>query len=152
MRICIQRFTKAVFYTAFFVSLLPLLHGCNKTPNEEQIQLIIGDMVAAVEDGKPANVARHLHENFRANRHMDAKQVKQMLIMYGMQHAKISVSLISSQTLVDPVYTDKASTTLSMIVTGVSGRGLPENGSLRVAKLEWRKDSDWKLLKADWEM
>jgi hypothetical protein len=143
---------KAVFPTAFFLCVLLSLSGCDKTPDEEQIQLVIEEMIAAVEEGKPADIADHLHENFQANRHMDAKQVKQMLVLQGMQHAEISVNLISSQTFIDPVYTDKASTTLSIIVAGFSGRGVPEDGRIRVVKLEWRKDSNWKALKADWEM
>lgn len=142
---------KAVYPTAFFLCILLSLSGCDKTPDEEQIQLVIEKMIAAVEEGKPGNVANHLHEKFQANRHLNAQQVKQMLMMHGMQHANISVNLISSQTVIDPVYTDKALTTLSVIVTGFSRRGLPEDGSMRVVKLEWRKDNDWKLLKADWE-
>jgi len=152
MTFFIPQVAKAVFHTAFFMCVMLSLSGCDKTPDEEQIQLIMDEMIAAVEGGKPADIARHLHENFQANRNMDARQVKQLLLLHGMQHAKISVNLISSQTVVDAVYTDKASTTLSVIVTGSSGRGLPEDGNIRLVKLEWRKDDDWKLLKADWEM
>lgn len=152
MKRFVWKVNKAVFYTAFFMCAVFSITACDKAPDKEQIQLVINEMIAAIEDGKPAGIAGHLHKNFRANRQMDAKQVEQMLMMYGMQHAKISVNLISSQTVIDPVYTDKALTTLSVIVTGSPGRGLPEDGSIRVVKLEWRKDSDWELLKADWEM
>lgn len=143
---------RAVFYTAFFVCLTLLLPACHKTPDEEQIQQALNDMTTAIENGKPADMADHLHKDFLANQQMDIQQVKQMLMLHGMQHAKLSVNIISSETIIDPVYTDKASTTLSVVVTGLSGRGLPEDGSIRVVKLEWRKDDDWKLLKADWEM
>lgn len=152
MKVVIQRFTKAVFHTAFFICVTLLLSGCDKNPDEEQIQLIMDEMIAAAEAGRPGDIASHLHENFQANQHMDIQQVKQLLMLHGMQHATISINVVSSQTTMDPVYTDKASTLLSVIVTGSSERGLPEDGSIRVVKLEWRKDGDWELLKADWEM
>lgn len=152
MKLFFAQYKKAVFHTAFFICVVLFSGGCSKTPEEEQIQLILNNMIAVVESGKPAELAEHLHENFRANAQMDAKQAKQMLMMYGIQHARISVNVISSQTLIDPVYTDKASTTLSVAVMGSTGRGLPEDSRVRVIKLEWLKDSDWKLLGADWEM
>lgn len=151
MKNFLRTFQKAVFHTAFFICITLLLSGCNKTPDEEQIQSIIDEMITAVELGKLTDISKHLQDNFQANGHMDVKQVKQMLMLQGMQHAKISLNRISSQTVIDPIYADKASTTLSIIVTGSSTRGLPDDGSIRVVKLEWRKDSDWKLLKADWE-
>lgn len=151
MNILLPVIKKAVFHTAFFICLTLFIVSCDKTPDEKQIQLILEEMISAVENGKPAELVYHLHENFQANQSMDATQAKRMLLMYGMQHAKISINIISSQTMIDPVYTDKASTTLSVVVTGSSAQGLPDDGSLRVVKLEWRKDDDWKLLKVDWE-
>lgn len=145
------RFSKAVLATAFFMLSLWALVACETTPDEEQIQQNLNAMIAALEEGKPAELGKYLHESFQANRHMDAKQVKQMLVMYGMQHASISVTVISTQTSIDPVYTDKATTTISVVVTGFSGRGALEDGSARVVNLEWLKEDDWKLLKADWQ-
>jgi hypothetical protein len=149
--IFLPQIQKAVLPTAFFICLTLILPGCSKTSDEKQIQLIIDEMISAVERGKPAELVEHLHENFQANRNLDISQTKRMLMMYGMQHAKISVNIVSSQTVIDPIYTDKATTTLSVVVAGFSAQGLPDDGGLRVVKLVWRKDSDWKLLKAEWE-
>jgi len=152
MKYFCRELVKAVSHTAFFICAVFLLSGCNKTPDEEQLQKIISEMISAIENKRLTDIADHLHANFQANRRMDAIQVKQMLMVYGMQHAHISVNLISSQTTLDPIYRDKAFSTLSIIVTGSSSRGLPDDGSIRVVKLEWRKDDEWKLLKAEWEM
>jgi len=130
--------------------MLVFLSACHKAPDEERIQDILHEMITAIESGQPAGIGEYLHEDFRANRNLDAAQIRQMLLLQGMQHARISITVVSSQTILDPVYTDKATTQLSLIVTGLSGRGFPEDGGVHTASLEWRRDSDWKLLKADW--
>lgn len=139
--------------TAVFLALIVInLSSCSKTPDEEQIAIILDEMTSAIENGKPVEIAKHLHKDFRANEHMTAKQVKQMLMMYGMQHSSISVTRVSTQTELDSIYTDKAMTEMSVIVTSASGHGrLPTDGSVRVVKMEWRKDGDWKVLKANWQ-
>lgn len=142
---------KAVFITAFFIGLLLFAGGCNKTPDEEQIQLLIKEIIAAVESGKPAEINQHLHADFQANGQMDAQQVKQLLLMYGMQQSTLSITLLSSKTTLDPVYHDRAESLMSLVVTSSRGRGLPDDGSARTVRLSWLKDDDWKLLKAEWE-
>ncbi len=148
----LRQLYKAALHLVLSISVLLCCFGCSKTPDEEQIQSIIDEMIFAIENNKPSGLTKHLHERFLANQNMDAQQVKQTLMLYGMQHAKISINVISLQTTIDPIYTDKAKTGLSIVVTGSSGQGLPDDGSVRTVKLEWRKDNHWKLLKADWEM
>lgn len=140
-----------LFGSLLFAGCLFLAVGCSKTPDEEQIRQIIESMTAAMEAGKPAEIAEYLHADFRANRQMNAQQVKQMLMMYGLQQKSVSISVVSSETTIDPVYTDKAYTVMSVLTTGNSARGMLDNGGLHVVNLEWRKDDEWKLLKADWE-
>lgn len=147
--------TKAGRFPAFVVLLACislLLNACHRTPDEEQIRQAITAMTQAVESGKFGDLAKYLHQDFRANDELTAEQVKQMLTMYGMQHQAISISVVSSKTVIDPVYKDRAESTLSVISTsGTSFAGLPSDGSARVVKLQWRKDGDWKVLKANWQ-
>lgn len=138
--------------SVFLFAFLPLVFSaCHKTSDEEQIKQIIQQISKAVEENKPASIAEVLHKDFRANGNMDAQQVKQLLLMVGMQHQSISMMIISAKTVVDPVYTDKAETVLSVVMTGSSGSMLPSDASARVVTLQWRKDDDWKILKADWQ-
>ena len=109
-------------------------------------------MAKAVETNKPAELAKYLHADFRAKHgEMNAQQVKQLLVIHGLQHQSISVTILSSKTRIDPVYTDKAETTLSVVTTASAGGLLPSDGSARVVTLQWRKDEDWKILSADWQ-
>jgi hypothetical protein len=143
-----ERKAANVFLLAVLLLICP---ACHKTPDEEQIRLIIREIFNAVEEKSPVKIATYLHPDFRANGEMNAQQVKQLLVMTGMQHQSITMTMVSSKTIIDPVYPDRAETVLSVVVTGSSGSILPSDGSVRVVKLQWRKDDDWKILKADWQ-
>jgi len=146
-----MRRNRAFFGFFLFVAVLVSVIACNKSSDEEQIRQVINNLSKAIEENKPAAITEYLHEDFRANGDMNAQQVKQLLLMQGLQHQAISISIVSAKTIVDPVYPDKADSTLSVITTGSSDGVLPKDTSARVVKLSWRKDRDWKILKADWQ-
>jgi len=61
------------------------------------------------------------------------------------------VTVVGSNTTMDPTFPDRAETVLSVVTTGSSG-GLPADGSVRTVKLEWIKESeDWLVIRAAWE-
>lgn len=128
-----------------------LLLGCQDTPDEEQIAEAITTIQAAVEQKDFAAIQDHLHDGFVANEQMDAGDAKRLLAAYGMQHRKLGVTIVGSNTTMDPVFPHRAQTTLSVVVTGSSGR-LPSDGSVRTIYLEWTKDSgEWLVRKAQWQ-
>jgi hypothetical protein len=136
--------------SAIFMAAALLLVACAKTSDEEQIAQTITAISEAVESKKFSAVQAHLHEGFRANDQMDARQVKQLLAMYGLQHKRLGVTITGSKTTLDPVYPDRATTMMSVVVTGSSGR-LPSDASVRTVEVEWIKDSgDWLVHKAKW--
>lgn len=127
-----------------------LLAACAKTTDEEQIAQNIAAISEAIETKQFSAVQAHLHDSFRANDQMDARQVKRLLGMYGLQHKNLGVTIVSSKTTLDPVYPDRARTVMSIILTGSSG-GLPSDGSMRAVDIEWIKDSgDWLIRTAKW--
>ena len=134
----------------FLFALLSLV-ACDNTPDEEQIAQNIDAMQEAVEMKKFTAIRNHLHEDFIANERLDAREVKQLLQMYSMQHRNIGVTIVGSETTMDTAFTDRAETTLSVVVTGSSGR-LPSDGSVRTVKLAWVKESgDWLVREAQWQ-
>lgn len=137
--------------SAILVVVVLLLVACAQSSDEEQIEQAISAMSAAVESKQFPAIQAHLHESFRANDQMDAKQVKQLLAMYGLQHKRLGVTITSSKTTLDPVYPDRATTMMSVLVTGSSGR-LPSDGSVRTVEIEWIKDAgDWLVYRAKWQ-
>jgi type III secretory pathway lipoprotein EscJ len=143
-----ERKIVGVFLSVIF---LFFIISCNKTSDEDQIKLVIDKLSQAIEANKPADIAEYLHEDFRANGDMSVQQVKQLLVMQGLQHRAISITILGSKTIIDSVYTDRAESTLSVVTTASSGSLVPNDGSVRVVRLQWQKDGDWKILKADWQ-
>ena len=136
--------------TACLVVMLYLV-ACGKTPDEEIIAQHIATMQEAVEAKDFSEIKDHLHGSFIANERLGAREVKQLLTMYSMQHRNLGVTIVSSKTTMDPTFPDRAQTIMSVIVTGSSG-GLPSDGSARTVKLEWIKQSgDWQVIRAQWE-
>ena len=132
------------------VSTLLFLIACDNTSDEEQIAQHIAAMQEAVEMKQFTAIKSHLHEDFIANKRLGAREVKQMLQMYGMQHRNIGVTVISSKTIMDSAFSDRAETTMKAVVTGSSGQ-LPTDGSVRTVKLSWVKWSgDWLVIAAEW--
>lgn len=137
--------------SVILIAAVLLLGACSKGNDEEQIAQAITAMSEAVENKEFMAIQPHLHESFRANDQMDAKEVRQLLAMYGMQHKTLGVTLVGSKTTLDPIYPDRATTVMSVVVTGSSGR-LPSDGSVRTVELEWIKDSgDWRVRTAKWK-
>lgn len=127
------------------------LSACDETPDEAQIALNISAMQAAIESRNFTGIKDYLHADFLANERLSAREVNQLLRLYSAQHAKLGVTILQSRTAMDPAFTDRAETTLSVVVTGSSGR-LPSDGSVRSVKIAWIKVSgDWLVIKADWE-
>jgi hypothetical protein len=144
MKLIICRFT-------IFLFIVPFLAACDKTSDEEQIAQNIAAMQEAVEIKKFTGINSHLHQDFMANERMRTREVKQLLQMYSMQHRNIGVTIIGSETTMDSTFSDRAETTLSVVVTGSSGR-LPSDGSVRTVKLAWVKQSgDWLVRRAEWQ-
>jgi len=143
MKMNMYRLAISIFIVLFLVA-------CDKTPDEEQIAQHIAAMQEAVEMKKFTAIKNHLHEDFIANERLDAREVKQLLQMYSMQHRNIGVTIINSETTMDSAFTDRAETTMSVVVTGSSGR-LPSDGSVRTVTLAWVKESgDWLVREAEW--
>ena len=144
MKTVMHRLAMALFIALFLVA-------CDKTPDEDQIAQNIDAMKEAVERKEFTAIKDHLHDSFIANGRLNTRDVNRLLQMYGMQHKNIGATIMSSKTTMDPVFPDRADTTLSVVLTGSSGR-LPSDGSVRTVTLEWIKDSgDWLVRKANWQ-
>ena len=128
-----------------------LLAACDKAPDEEQIAQHIAAMQTAIEEKNFTAIKAHLHDDFIANGGLDAMEVNRLLQMYSLQHRTIGITIIDSETALDPAFYDRAESTLSVVVTGSSGL-LPSDGNVQTVTLGWVKESgDWLLSRADWQ-
>ncbi len=128
------------------------LVACGKTPDKDIISQHIATMQDAVEANDFSEIENFLHQGFIANNRLEAKEVARLLRMYSMQHRKIDVTIVASNTTINPTFPDRAETIMSVVVTGSSGGLLPSDGSARTVKVEWIKQSgDWLVISAQWE-
>lgn len=128
------------------------LFACGKTPDKEIIAQHIATMQEAVEANDFSEIENFLHKGFIANNRLAAREVARLLRMYSMQHRKIDVTIVASNTTINPTFPDRAETIMSVVVTGSAGGLLPSDGSVRTVKVEWIKQSgDWLVVSAEWE-
>lgn len=131
--------------------MLVFLGACDKASDEAVIKQQIEEIQQAVEEKNFSVVGEFLHKDFLANGSMDAQQLRQLLLMVGRQHNHITITVLGNETVIDPVYTSKAETQLSVVMTGGSGR-LPSDASVRMVSLEWLKENDdWRIYRAYWQ-
>jgi hypothetical protein len=128
------------------------LVACGKTSDKEIISQHIATMQEAVEANDFSEIENFLHKGFIANNRLAAREVARLLRMYSMQHRKIDVTIVASNTTINPTFPDRAETIMSVVVTGFAGGLLPSDGSVRTVKVEWIKQSgDWLVISAQWE-
>lgn len=92
-----RRLTIFIFIALFVVA-------CDKTRDEEKIAQHISAMKEAVEMKEFTGIKDYLHKDFIANERLDAREVKQLLQMYSMQHENIGVTIIGSEKTMDSAY------------------------------------------------
>ncbi|MCB1616890.1 MAG: nuclear transport factor 2 family protein [Pseudomonadales bacterium] len=132
------------------IVLLSLL-SCTQPSEEEQIQLQIKSMQAALENKKSGALMDFLHPNFSAQKDMTRDQLQALLALNFLKHKTINVTLISTKTAIDPVYDYQAETAGTALITGAD-RLLPKDGRLYSFSLAWQKEGDdWLLKKLAWE-
>jgi len=127
-----------------------LLTGCDQTPDKEQIEQNLAAIQQAVEDKKFSAIRSYLHAGFTANDRLYAAEVKRLLQMYSLRHERINVTVLATETAMNPTHPNRAETTASVVVTGSTGL-LPSDGSVRTVRIEWKKESaNWRVIRAEW--
>ncbi|MFK8049397.1 MAG: hypothetical protein AB8B81_13305 [Halioglobus sp.] len=144
-----MRFTR-VHFTTMLLGTILFLTACAERDDETQIAENIASIQAAVEEKDFSVIEKFLHSSFTANERMDKEEVGRLLKFYSLQHKKLSVTIVGSNTTLHANLLGRADSVVSVIATGSSGL-LPADGSLRKVDVEWIKTSgDWLVLNTSW--
>lgn len=128
-----------------------LLVACDEQGGEAQIAQNLSAIEEAVEAKDFPAIAKYLHTGFVANDRMGIEEVRQLLRLYSLRHKKLTVTIVGRSTTMHANFSDRATSTVSVVVTGSSGL-LPSDGSLRTVEVEWVEDGgDWLIRKARWQ-
>jgi len=145
----IMRFFR-LHLTQVLLGTILFLPACAERDDETQIAENIASIQAAVEEKDFSAIEKYLHSSFTANERMYKEEVGRLLKFYSLQHKKLSVTIVGSNTTLHANLPDRADSVVSVIATGSSG-WLPSDGSLRKVDVEWIKTSgDWLVLEASW--
>lgn len=126
-----------------------LLASCVAPPDEEALRNNIAAMQAAVEERSLAGVMDHITDDFGGSQGLDRDALRRLLQAQIIANAKIGVTI-------GPITIERqgerATATFSLILTGGSGRFLPERGRAYQITSGWRiEDGEWKVYVAEWD-
>lgn len=139
-----------VFPPGILLLFVLTLGACSRPSDEEQIRAAIGEMQQAIETGKPADFMRHIADDFTGDDgNIDNQSLHNFLRAQALMHATIGINLISTDV---ELQGNRATVTLTVTMTGGSGRWLPERGSVQRIESGWRhQDGDWLCINAQWQ-
>jgi hypothetical protein len=132
------------------VTLLTMLSGCHRTPDEQRIRESIASMQQAVEAGRPRDFMAYVSSDFTGeDGSVDRNGLGNILRAEVLRNDKVGVTL-------GPIKVDlrdnRATVHVTATLTGGSGGLLPERGSIYAITSGWRREgSDWHCYNAQWE-
>jgi ketosteroid isomerase-like protein len=126
-----------------------LATGCAGNPDEEALRASIAAMQEAVEQRSLSGVMERVTDDFGGSEGLDRATLQRILQGQIIANAKIGATIgpISIER-----QGDRASASFSLILTGGSGRFLPERGRAYRITSGWRvEDGEWKVYVAEWD-
>ena len=141
--------TKRIAVRGLLISwLILLIVGCSHPPDEDALRQTIVDMQKAAEGRSLSGVIDHVSDDFGSGQGLDRDTLRRMLQGQILSNAKIGATL-GPLTIV--LQDARATVDFSMVLTGGSGRFIPEQGRAYKVSSGWRiEDGEWKVYFADW--
>ena len=131
-----------------FAATWLLLAGCTKTPPEQALRETMEELRDAVEQRDSSAVEDHLANDFVGPGGMDRDGAKRLAALTFLRHRDVGVTLGPIDASVKQ---DHATVSFTAVLTGGSGRALPEAARLYDVETGWRlEEGDWHLTSARW--
>ena len=125
------------------------LSACHKEPPEERLRARLGEMQTAAIERRPDIFMEGVADDFTGNDGMDRAALHNLLRAQVLLNARIGAT---TGPLDISLNGDRATVRFSLVLTGGSGRLLPENAQTYRINSGWREEDDeWRLYYAEWE-
>lgn len=123
------------------------LVGCDKTPDEDQIRNVLGEIETAVQQRQSRPVLNHLSKDFSGPQEMGVKQIRQLLAAHYFRNKNISIVVAGLRI---EITGNDAEVHFNAATSGGIGL-LPDKLQYYDIETIWRKiDGDWLIVRANW--
>jgi len=143
--------SRAFIVLACALLWLPLIAGCHRTPDEEQVRRAIAAAADAARNNDADGVLAQVSKDFIGNEgDFDRRDLQRFLALRAFRHDSTGV-------LVGPVSVkwqgDRLIATFTLTLTGGQpGSLLPEHAAVYAMSTAWRREgSHWRCYSADWQ-
>lgn len=146
-RVCVSR---GFAVLACVLLLLPLISGCHRTPDEEQVRQAIAAAADAARNNDAGGVLAQVSKDFIGNEgDFDRRDLQRFLALRALRQDNTGV-------LIGPVSVkwqgERLIATFALTLTGgKSGSLLPDHAAVYAMTTAWRREgSHWRCYSADW--
>ncbi|SOU00012.1 Hypothetical Protein LMG19146_01991 [Xanthomonas arboricola pv. fragariae] len=129
--------------------LVVALSGCTRAAPEQRLRATLEAMHQAIEARQVGEAMAPVAEDFVGEQGLDAAGLRRLMQLQMLGKRRIGVTLgpVDVQ-----VRDDTARVRFTALLTGGSGRWLPEQAQTYQVTTGWRlQDGDWQLIHAQWE-
>lgn len=133
----------------FAVLVFAALVGCSREPAEQALRRTFFEMQAALERRDAGAFLDSVAEDFAGEHGMGREELGRLIRLRFLRHSEVGVT---TGPLEVELSGDRARLEFSAVVTGGSGRLLPEQARHYAVETGWRfEDGRWMLIFARWE-
>ena len=140
---------RCMLHAMLLFAIVAILAACQRESPEQALREQVHRMQAAAEARDPSAFIDAVAEDFSGNSGMDRAALHNLLRMQLLGNAKVGVTTGPLQV---EMQGDRARVSFSAVLTGGSGRFLPDAAQSYAITTGWRlEDGDWRLYYAQWE-
>lgn len=136
---------------AAMMGLTAGLVACSKDDPQRALEAAVQQLQDRIEARDTGAVMALLDERFRAQDEHDADWARKTMALVFLRHARVGVTVVTSDIHLDPVSPHIGRATAQVLLTGAQGL-IPERMTPYAVEMVWRRDgADWKLRDLRWE-
>ncbi|TXK64430.1 nuclear transport factor 2 family protein [Alkalisalibacterium limincola] len=128
---------------------LLLAGGCARPDPEQALRDRIAAMQEAARERSASGVLAGIDDDFSGPHGLDREGLGRLVRLQFMQHGSVGVRL---GPLDVEMFEERARVRFTAVLTGGSGRFVPDTGRIYNVETAWRRDgNDWRLIIAQWD-
>lgn len=132
------------------LALVMALAACTRTPPEQRLRAQVEALRVAVQQRELGDAMDLVAEDFSGNDGLDRQGLRRLLQARMLAHLEIDATLVGPMSV--QIDGERATVTCDVLLTGGSGRLLPDSAGGYAVTSGWRLDGgEWKLYYADWQ-